>query len=427
MIKSLSVWWDGAVVGALQIDEHGDLAFGYDAAWLDDPAARAISISLPKRAEPFNRRETRPFFAGLLPDEGQREAVARALGVSKANDFRLLEQLGGDVAGVLTLWPEGEAPPAATGLALAEPLDDARLLEILDTLPTRPFLAGAEEGLRLSLAGAQQKLPVVLVNGRIALPAPGQPSTHILKPPIPRLPGTTENEALAMRLASRMRLRAAPVEPRRTEDRPYLLVERYDRKVDADGAVRRLHQEDFCQALGIAPEKKYASEGGPAFPPCFDLVRRVSSQPARAVLDLVEAAIFNVIVGNADAHGKNFSVLYAPRGGIAFAPLYDLMCTAAYPDVHARFAMKIGKRATLEAFTSSTWEDFAREIGMSAPFVRRRAAVLAERTLEALPAATDEIANAGFEGPELRRIQEIVQRRAQTVLDLGGTAAKVGS
>ena len=425
MIKSLSVWWDGAVVGALQIDEHGDLAFAYDAAWLIDPAKRAVSISLPKRSQPFNRRETRPFFAGLLPEEGQREAVARVLGVSKANDFRLLEQLGGDVAGALTLWPDGETPPAAVGLAAVKPLEDARLVEILDTLPTRPFLAGQEEGLRLSLAGAQQKLPVVLVNGRIALPAPGQPSTHILKPPISRLPGTTENEALAMRLASRVRLRAAPVEPRRTEDRPYLLVERYDRMVDADGAVRRLHQEDICQALGIAPERKYASEGGPTFPPCFDLLRRASSQPARAVLDLVEAAIFNVILGNADAHGKNFSLLYGPRGGIEFAPLYDLMCTAAYPDLHAKFAMKVGRRATLEEFTVSTWEDFAREVGMGAPFVRRRATVLAERTLETLPVAADEIAEAGFEGPELRRIQEVVQRRAQTVLDLGVSAAKV--
>jgi serine/threonine-protein kinase HipA len=426
MIKSLCVWWDGAVVGALQIDEHGDLAFRYDAAWLADPAKRAISISLPKRAEAFNRRETRPFFAGLLPDEGQREAVARALGVSKGNDFRLLEQLGGDVAGALTLWPDGEPPPAASGLAEAEPLDDPRLVEILDTLPNRPFLAGSEEGLRLSLAGAQEKLPVVLVNGRIALPQPGQPSTHILKPPISRLSGTTENEAMAMRLATRVRLWAAPVEPRRVEDRSYLLVERYDRVVDADGAVRRLHQEDFCQALGIAPEKKYASEGGPNFPLCFDLVRRASSQPARAVIDLVEAAIFNVILGNADAHGKNFSLLYGPRSGIELARLYDLMCTAAYPDVHAKFAMKIGKRATLDEFTASTWEDFAREIGVGAPFVRRRAGVLAERTLDALPGTADEIASLGFEGSELRRIQEVVQHRAQVVLDLSATAKAGG-
>lgn len=423
MIKSLSVWWDGAVVGTLQIDEHGDLAFTYAPAWVADPAARAISLSLPKRDEPFSRRETRPFFAGLLPEEGQREAVARALGVSKANDFRLLERLGGDVAGALTLWPEGEAPPAAAGLDAAEPLDDGQLVAILDTLPTRPFLAGAEDGLRLSLAGAQQKLPVVLINGRVALPAPGQPSTHILKPPIPRLSGTTENEALAMRLALGVGLQAAPVTARWVQDRPYLLVERYDRDVGADGAVKRLHQEDFCQALGVAPEKKYASEGGPTFPPCFELVRRAAAQPAPGVLRLLEAAIFNVIVGNADAHGKNFSLLYR-RGGIEFAPLYDLMCTVAYPDVHARFAMKVAKRAALDEFTPRTWEEFGREIGIGGPFVRRRATALAERVVETLGSATESVAQAGFEGEHLRRIEDVILHRARKILDLGGSSPK---
>jgi len=417
MIKSLSVWWEGALVGALRIDEYGDLAFTYDAEWVADPRKFAVSISLPKRAEPFSRRETRPFFAGLLPEGGQRDAVARALGVSKANDFRLIEQLGGDVAGALTLWPQGDAPPTPQGLAAAEPLDDGGLINILDTLPTRPFLAG-DKGLRLSLAGAQQKLPVVMVNGRVALPAPGQPSTHILKPPIPTLPSTTENEALALRLAAAVGLPTASVDPRRTGDRPYLVIERYDRMIATDGAIRRLHQEDFCQALGVAPEKKYASEGGPTFASCFDLVRRACLQPAPAVLRLLDAAIFNVTVGNADAHGKNYSLLYRPEG-IGFAPLYDLLCTVAYPEIHARLAMKIGKRATLEEFTPTTWEDFAREVGMGAPFVRRRASALAELILARVEGVAEAISAAGFDGPDLHRFVDVIGRRARTLLDLG--------
>jgi serine/threonine-protein kinase HipA len=419
MIKSLCVWWEGDQVGALQVDEHGDLTFVYDADWLANPRKLAVSISLPKRAEPFNRRETRPFFAGLLPEEGQREAVARALGVSKANDFRLLERLGGDVAGALTLWPEGEAPPVPKGVAATEPLNDDSLLTILDILPTRPFLAG-DEGLRLSLAGAQQKLPVVMVNGRIALPAPGQPSTHILKPPIPGLPTTTQNEALAMRLAAAIGLPTAPVDPRRTRDHPYLVVERYDRIVTAEGVIRRLHQEDFCQALGVAPEKKYASEGGPTFTTCFDLVRRACARPAAAVLRLLDAAIFNVAVGNADGHGKNYSLLYQP-GEIGFAPLYDLLCTAAYPEVHAKFAMRVGKRATLEEFTPNTWEDFAREIGMGAPFVRRRASAVADLILARIEGVADGISAAGFDGPDLQRFVEVIGKRAQTLLELGSS------
>ncbi|HEY1215781.1 MAG TPA: type II toxin-antitoxin system HipA family toxin, partial [Bryobacteraceae bacterium] len=343
MIKALAVWWDGVRVGVLRIDDHGDLGFRYDADWLSDPEKPAISVSLPKRAEPFNRRQTRPFFAGLLPEEEQRDAVARALGVSAANDFRLLERLGGDVAGALTIWPDGEEPPVDKGVAASEPLQDDEVLELLDLLSKRPFLAG--KGIRLSLAGAQQKLPVVMLNGRVAVPTPGQPSTHILKPSIDRFPGTTENEALAMRLAAALGLPVAGVEPRRTDRRSYLIIERYDREVGADGSIRRLHQEDFCQALGIAPECKYASEGGPIFRDCFELVRRATRVPAPALLRLVDAAIFNVLVGNADAHGKNYSFRYG-AAGIDLAPLYDLMCTAAYPEIHSKLAMKIGRRST---------------------------------------------------------------------------------
>lgn len=417
MTRSLTVWWDAAPVGHLRLDEHGDLAFVYEPAWLADPDRPAVSISLPKQPEPFGRRETRPFFAGLLPEEGQREAVAQALGVSRGNDFRLLKQLGGDVAGALTLWPEGEPPPAPKDIVATEPLTDDELLRVLEILPRRPFLAG-EEGLRLSLAGAQQKLPVVLVNGRVALPAPGQPSTHILKPAIARLPGTTENEAFAMRLAAQLGLPTAPVEPRRTGDVPYLLVERYDRAVGPDGAIRRLHQEDFCQALAVAPEKKYASEGGPIFRDCFDLVRRACARPAPAILRLVDAAIFNVLVGNADAHGKNFSFLYTAQG-IDFAPLYDLMCTAAYPDVHPKLAMKIGKRATLDEFTADTWTDFAAEVGVGAPFVRRRAAGMAAEAMQGLEQAAEELSSEGFGGEALDRTVDVVRDRAKTMLALG--------
>jgi len=412
--RALSVWWDGALVGALRIDRHGDLGFAYDQAWLDDPARPPISQSLPKRAEAFNRRETRPFFAGLLPEADQREAVARNLGISEANDFRLLEALGGDVAGALTLWPEGETPAAASEISPADPLTDGALVEILDTLPKRPMLAG-RDGLRLSLAGVQQKLPVVLVDGRIALPRPGQPTTHILKPPIARFTFTTENEAFAMRLAEAVGLKVAAVEPRRVAGRPFLLVARYDRATDADGRVRRLHQEDFCQALGIAPEQKYASEGGPVFKDCFDLVRKACTAPAPSVLALLDAAIFNVILGNADAHGKNFSLLYA-EGTVNLAPLYDLLCTVAHPEIGAKFAMKIAKRATLEEFRPDSWERFAGEVGVGAPYTRRRVREIAEAMTERAPRLVAALGALGLDETALGGFSDIIRSRAERFL-----------
>ncbi len=411
MKTTLSVWWGTSLVGDLSIDEHGEMGFAYSEAWLADAARPALSHSLPKQAEPFDRREARPFFAGLLPEETQRDGVARILGLSKGNDFALLNALGGDVAGALTLWPEGEIPHTYDGRTARDPLADNALVELLDILPKRPLLAG-EKGIRVSLAGAQSKLPVVLVDGRVALPAPDQPSTHIIKPAIDRLPHTTENEAFAMRLAAAMGLSVAPVELRRVGGRSYLLVTRNDREADAKGAVRRLHQEDFCQALGIAPEKKYSAEGGPTFKQGFQLVRDVAPTPAPEVLKLLDAALFNLIVGNADAHGKNYSLLYRDDGAI-LAPLYDLMCTAAYPDVSPKLAMKIGEAGTLDDVSPSTWPKFAKETSLGGVFVRERMLDLARAVAGVSRMVADDIAAGGFSKPELRRFSDIVDARAE--------------
>ena len=365
MTDTLTVWWGHDIVGALRIDRHGDTSFRYAETWLAKPDAGAISLSLPLCAEPFSRRESRPFFEGLLPEESQRAAIARALGLSTGNEFRLLEALGGEVAGALSLWPKGEQPPAeAPSPQSANPLDDDALIDILNRLPTRPMLAG-ETGLRLSLAGAQTKLPVVVDEGQIALPAPGQASTHILKPPIEHFEGTTENEAFAMRLARQVGLSVAEVDYRCVRGRAFLLVERYDR-IAGNSHVKRLHQEDFCQALGFPSSRKYAADGGPVLRDCFGLLRASATRPAREVLKLFDAAIFNLIIGNADAHAKNYSLLYRDDA-LEMAPLYDLLATIAYPDLSPKLAMKIAGRATLDELKATDWGRFAKQSGLTEP------------------------------------------------------------
>lgn len=411
MMRRLDVWWDGRIVGMLTQDRFGELGFGYSLAWLDDVNALPLSASLPKRAEPFTRRECRPFFGGLLPEEGQRDAAAQALGVSRANDFALLDRLGGDVAGALQLLPLGEAPTTPSSDQRPTALDDAGLIRILDALPVRPLLAG-EEGLRLSLAGAQSKVPVVLVDGAVALPAPGQPTTHILKPPISRFRATTENEAFVMRLAAAIGLDVAPVEPRVVRDRTFLLIERYDRAIDDDGHVRRIHQEDFCQALGVPPETKYASEGGPTFKDCFELLRRIVARPAVDVLKLLDAVIFNVMAGNADAHGKNFSIFYSDEGP-RLAPLYDLLATVAYPDLSPKFAMKIGQRATLAELDAKGWNAFAADAGLGLPVVRRRVAEIGEATIAQANEVATELARPGLDEKSLVQFVDMVINRAE--------------
>lgn len=150
-----------------------------------------MSVSLPLREEPFVDRVARPFFSGLLPDEGARRRLAAALGISSANAFGLLEVIGGECAGALSLVPPGQLPPAST-TDNAEALDEQNLEEILSLLRQRPLLGG-EADVRLSLAGAQDKLAVTVINDQILLPRGGRPTTHILKPFIEGLGGTVES------------------------------------------------------------------------------------------------------------------------------------------------------------------------------------------------------------------------------------------
>lgn len=414
MNRVLQVLWDNERVGTLRVDEHGDMVFSYDQAWVENDAKMAISASLPKQIANFSRRDSRPFFAGLLPDEKQRAGAARALGVSKGNDFALLDALGGDVAGALVLLPE-EENPRKPGQSEAIVLDDDALIALLEQLPRRPMLAGETE-LRLSLAGAQPKLPVVLVNGRVGLPVLGLPTTHILKPALKDYDGTTENEAFCLRLAAEVGLSAAAVEPRRVGEHTFLLVERYDR-VKVGSHFNRIHQEDFCQALGIAPERKYAAEGGPNFKNSFDLVRRVSARPAIDVLRLLDAAIFNAIIGNADAHGKNFSLLYGPTGPV-LTPLYDLLSTIIYPEVSANLAMKIAKKSVITELDRRTWSKFAEDIGMTAPFVLKQVRRLSRKVIAACPAVAERIAEEGFAGEMLDRVAATVVERARALNEM---------
>lgn len=430
MIRSLTVWWDGAAVGSLFLDARGAIRFRYGPDWIGRSAAPPVSFSLPKRPESYSPRRCLPFFEGLLPEGAQRDAAAAALGVSPSNTFQLLAGLGEEVAGALALLPVDEGPPEVQAHGASAPLSDDELVSLLDAIRTRPFLArsvgdprsivrGREVGLRMSLAGAQAKIPVVLADGRIALPGRGQPTTHILKPAMPDMEASTENEAFSMRLAASLGLAVAPVRTGTAGGRSFLLVERYDRRGAADGTVDRLHQEDFCQALGVVPQRKYASDGGPGFARCFDLVRRACTFPGREALALLDAAILQVLIGNADAHGKNYSLLHDGGGPVRLAPLYDLLSTVVYPRFSPRFAMSIAGRGTLEQVRRGDWDRFSKRCGLGAPFVRRRVRELCTLADERSEAAAEATRSPGLEEGVLADLAELVGKRAGRLI---GTA-----
>ncbi len=415
MPRTLDVYLADRLVGRLIQEDTGQLQFGYDAGWLQAADARPISQSLPLRAEPFSHRECRPFFSGLLPEAEKRDVIARVLGVTPRNDFILLDRLGGECAGAITFVHAGEEPPRPPTTADYRSLSEEELARILRSLPERPLLAG-EEGVRLSLAGAQDKLPVLVVDDVIALPLHGAPSSHIVKPQIRRYEDTVQNEAFCLMLADRLGLHVIPAEVRRTKDESFLLVGRYDRVRTADGRLQRLHQEDFCQALGVPPELKYQNEGGPSLADCFELVRRSCSRPAVDLIRLLDYVIFNFLVGNHDAHGKNYSIIYNDRG-VELAPLYDVVSTAAYPDLSSRLAMKIGDKYQPDDVLPRHWDRFARDAGLAAPMVRRRVIDLAQRVTKASHELADDLERRGHGSPIITRIIKTVDARGAKLRD----------
>jgi len=383
MARTLDVYLHEELVGHLVQDDDGQMSFEYLESWLAKPGAAALSQSLPLRKERFPAKECRGFFGGILPEESKREIIARNLGISARNDYAMLEQIGGECAGAVTFIPAGQELPKRD--YHYRKLDAKELARILRELPKRPLLAG-EKGIRLSLAGAQDKVAVRIEGEEVSLPLGGAPSTHILKPAVERFAGVVFNEALCMTLAAHMNLPTAKVETRKVEDVEYLLVERYDRKhVTIDGApgVERLHQEDFCQALNIVSELKYQKEGGPSFQQCFTLLRNISTAPVIDLANLLDAGIFNYLVGNNDAHGKNFSLVY-PDKEIRLAPLYDAISTIYYPELNTDMAMRIGREYSSDKVTPKDFEQLAGDAGLAKPLARRRVPELATAAIEAL-------------------------------------------
>jgi serine/threonine-protein kinase HipA len=299
------------------------------------------------------------------------------------------------------LEPLGNLLPTSA-VAAPSVLTDEQLARLLDELPRRPLLVGGVA--RLSLAGAQDKAAVTLVGEDIALPG-SEPSTHILKTPIARFEGTVANELLVMRTAARLGLRVAEVQRRVVLGRELLLVTRFDREL-RDGRVVRLHQEDTCQALGRPTRVKYQAEGGPALPELFELLTRHAARPAIDRLTLLRATIFNVLIGNADAHAKNFGLLHVPRG-VALAPLYDLLSTLVYPDLSPRYAMKIGSKATFEDIHPRHWDTFADASRLAKPQVRR---ALADAAAELPRALAAEIAALPRDVAALGVVDEIARQ-----------------
>jgi serine/threonine-protein kinase HipA len=374
-MSALIVYLADQRAGRLIRKGNGNLQFRYDPTY----GGPAISQALPIQRAAHPHATCHAVFGGLLLEGDARTVLARNLGISVGNDYALLRELGGDCAGAVTLLaPEGELP----GEPRRRQLDDEQFDTLLRELPRRPLAADSEEGVRLSLAGAQPKLPIIVDEEGVALPLNATAATtHIVKPELSRFSGLVDNEAFCMELARAVELPVAKVSKEASvSGLPYLLVERYDRDLTAD-PIRRLHQEDFCQALGRSSDRKYQSEGGPSLVEMVGLLRLCSAVPARDQTVLWRALVLNWLIGNCDAHAKNYSLLYDARDP-TLAPLYDLVSTTVYPELTRRLAMNIGGAGHLDEVNGEAWEQLARQAGYSVRFARIETTATIERVVE---------------------------------------------
>jgi serine/threonine-protein kinase HipA len=374
--RQLGIWLDGVHVAELEQARRGELRCRYT----DDALERwqgnspLLSCSLPLGSRPL---DALPFCRGLLPEGQALQMMAAAAGVAVNDTFALLAHYGRDVAGALVISAD---EPAGRRFGV-EPYSEESLAAAVAEVDEYPL--GVHDDSELSLAGLQDKLLLVeLEDGSWGRPLGGRPSTHILKVDDPRHPGLVDAEAQCLELARAAGLTTIESRLMTVGETRCLLVSRFDRVIEA-GEVRRIHQEDLCQATGIDPDgsrgrAKYERAGGPSLRRAAALFDAYAVDPAQQLERLIAAVTFTVLIGNADAHGKNLALLHPTPETVSLAPLYDTVPTALWPKLRGEAAMAIGAQVML---SDVTLNDIIRE-GRAWSLSEERARATALQTIE---------------------------------------------
>ena len=355
----LLVIWKEQIVGTLERHTRGRVVFQYDRHWLQS-VGKPISLSLPCREEKYSPALSTAFFENLLPENQARTILAFNSRFDRKDTFAFLENFGEDCAGALSIISEKSNPDFTPGRYDCINNELERALDKIADDPKKYMLFPEMRTARLSIAGAQDKLPVYISDNRFYLPlTSGSPTTHIIKPASAGFPDIQKNEAFCMALAQNAGLQVPDSKLMTVGNHEVFVVDRYDRGKTA-GRVLRIHQEDFCQALGLPSDRKYQAGGGPGFEECRQLSDEyLSDSGVEVKIDLSRIMIFNYLIGNHDAHGKNFSILHEPF--LKLAPFYDLLSTQVYP-LDNKFAMAIGQTFRHDRITELSFKKFSQDM-----------------------------------------------------------------
>lgn len=345
---ALTVLLSDHIAGRLDVDSNGNPQFTYAESWVATPGAYPVSLSLPLTQKTHPTATVSAALWGLLPDnENLLQRWGSRFHVSPRNPVAMLSHVGEDCAGAVQFVSDDRLQKVLSGGEdQIELLDDVELASRLQRLRQDNGMArNVDDVGQFSLAGAQSKTALLrLDDGKWAIPSGRIPTTHILKPPSGDYEGFVENEMLCLRLARALGLPAAEVERVSVGGETAICAHRYDRfRVQSEW--KRVHQEDFCQALGVMPQIKYQNQGGPGPADLANVLWDHSSQPRTDVETLFQALAFNYLIGGTDAHAKNYSLLFGAGGSVRLAPLYDISSALPYPHLQKRkikMAMKIG-------------------------------------------------------------------------------------
>jgi len=407
-VKSkLNVFVNQLKAGELWLDQQRRFCFQYDKSWIKSPSNLRLSVSLPLRENPYLADDSYSYFTNLLPEGKILNVISRKLQIPVSNQFELLKAVGGDCAGAVSLFEDGDLPPKPEEYSY-KTLTDDHLIEIIKELPENPFLAD-EASIRLSLAGAQEKLPVSFKNNKILISMNGAPSSHILKTPIKDLHGTVENETFCMMLAKRMGLTVPEVKIIKVNEIPLYIIDRYDRKIE-NGQIIRLIQEDFCQALNVNAQLKYT----PTLDVCFSLIRNESAVQIKDTKRFLQLIVFNGLIGNSDAHAKNVSFIHG-ENGTTLAPFYDLLSTYVYPYAK-KMAMKIGGERHFQFLEPEHFERFSRDTQIKYKVVKEIIVRMADKIVDAAKETTQEFSDLYGESPVLKEISDVIKNSSKEKL-----------
>ena len=426
-------------IGTLQRSYDG-LSFVYDGKWLEaasEGRAHALSLSMPLTRRDHGPEVVEPFIAGILPDNPQhRDKIGMAFGMSGAeiNDFELLRMIGRDCAGAVVF-----ADPEDPYALVRDPpsfkfLQEDELAQLLKELPVRPLVDDPVTGTRISLAGINDKMAVLVMGGKVALPVNGFPSSHIIKVDIAGLNDSIKTEHFCLRLAHACGMRVPPSQIHQAGDITYMRMARYDRtlqtRTDGPPLLNRTHQEDFCQALGVMPLHKYEDNKygvpGPSWKRMAETIKFMD-RPAVDQAGLLDRALFQYLSGNPDAHGKNYSIRYSASGRLSLSPLYDVnnqaAFTARYSSIKPLLAMSVGRDRDnpksgefwRPRITRGHWVDFAQDIGMPAGHVLKRLDEMALKIGSAVVTLREEARHTLADTPLLDVIVEDVTGRADAI------------